>query len=391
MKLMENILVPVDFSAITAEVLTTAAAVSRTFGSEICLQHVLPPFDDSTDASKRVLEMARSGAVARLQECRERLEQQQAKVAQVWVDQGIPWKVIVDRAEQHDVNVVVLGATSHPDRWELALGTTADTVRRTSLKPVWMVRPGGGWPFRSIVCPVDFGPASERALQNAIHLARHFSARLTVLTVIPPQAGWMSMLYSPDAAAEREYADQETRRFEEFLQRFDFRGVAWEKAVRQGIPAEQIVELLSAEPAELLVMGSAWKSGLWRMFVGSVSAKVADEVRCSVMTMVGEDAIRVKIDEELTDLKTHYARARELLDNGFAAESLHLFERCVHINPMFVPGWEGLAEAYARLGQKERADDCRESADRMQKSLAWGMVEAEIRAKHPLWKGSREM
>ena len=40
--------------------------------------------------------------------------------------------------------------------------------------------------FSTIVCPVDFSEHSKVALQRAAAWARHFSARLIVVTVVEP-------------------------------------------------------------------------------------------------------------------------------------------------------------------------------------------------------------
>jgi len=136
---------------------------------------------------------------------------------------------------------------------------------------------------------------------------------------------------------------------------------------------------------DLLVMGSAGRAGLWRMFAGSVTDKVASQVPCSLITMIGEDAIRLRIDEELTDIESHYSRGRELLEQGFPEEARRQLEHCVNTNAMFVPAWKALAEAYDRLGNEDEKKECLATADRIQEALAWRMIEAEIRAKHPLF------
>lgn len=385
MRLLESILVPVDFSDTTRDVLECAAAVARAFRSEIILQCVLPQAGEPGDELEKLLAMARAGAGARLGELRQAVESQGAKVSDAVVGQGTLADEIVSLADERGVNVIMLGAAGSGGASPHGLGTTADSVRRLSSKPVWLVKPGHPPPPRAILCPVDFSPASERALRNAIHLARRLGARLTVMTVVPTAAGWTTALFSAGEAAEREQVALQTKRFGGFVERLDFHEVSWDKEVRRGDPAEQILQAAAAGPADLLVMGSAGLTGLWRMFAGSVTEKVAARVPCSILTMIGEDAIRLKVDEELTDIETHYARGRQLLDNGFPEEARRQFEHCVSINDLFVPGWEALAEAYGRLGQKAREQESRATAEKVREALSWSMIQAEIRAKHPVW------
>jgi nucleotide-binding universal stress UspA family protein len=395
MRLLEAILVPVDFSDGTGHLLRSAAAISRTFRSEIILQNVLPPFDARGEPRGRLLDMACAGASSRLEECRKTVEMLGGTVRDALVDQGVPTQEIVARALEHDVNVVMLGAANCPKKAMQGLGLTADEVRRRSPKPVWLVRPGLPQPPRSIVCPVDFSAVSKRALRNAVHLARQLEASLTVVTVIPPSPGW-TVLSGPDENAENQRIDWETKRFERFLQQFDFHKVRWEKVLLCGEPAERIVELIQRRGSDLLIMGSAGRSGLWRMLAGSTTDKVAARVGCSMITMMDEDAVRLRIDEEQTDVETHYNQGCELLDQGFPEEARRQFKHCVNANRLFVPAWKALAGVYDRLGKEGRKEECLATAERVQEELSWRAVEADIRAKHPLlgdpfwkWEGGR--
>lgn len=387
MRMLETILAPIAFGPNTNDVLRYAGTISHVFGSSVILQTVLSHSGARNDVgAKTLLDMARAGAETRLEECRRQIEMHGGKVAEVLVDVGIPSDEIIHRADERDINVVILGAASDPDRSSGRLGATADNVRQYCLKPVCLVKPGRRHPPESILCPVDFSRASERALRNAIHLSRQFSARLNIVLVVPPLAGWSSTIFGVDEAAERDQIDSQTKRFDEFIHRFDFHDIDWEKVVRQGDPTEQILDTARSVDSDLVIMGSSGRTGLWEMFAGSVTDTVANQAPCSVLTMIGDDAIRLRVDEELTDIETHYARGQELLEQGFPEEARRQFEHCVNINDMFVPAWESLAKAYDRLGQPSRQQECLAMAQRVREALSWTRIEAEIRASHPLWK-----
>ncbi len=350
------------------------------------LQYVLPlPGESSWRDATKLLAAARASAQARLDACRQTLVTAGARIHAVVVDEGVPAERIVMRADEYDVNLIMIKASSNLATTGLPLGMTAARVRRTAAKPVWLVRPTGGQLPRVILCPVDLSPASERAVCNAIHLARRLAARLHVLTVVPLLSGWTSLLLSVDEVAEAEQVRAQNDRFAAFLRGFDWRDVTWEQSVRRGDPAEQIQVAVRELQAELLVMGAAGRSGLWRIFGGSVAEKIATLLPCSLLTMTSQQAIRGKVDADLADLDTHYARGRDLLKNGFPAEAERQFEHCVHINDLFAPGWEALAETHERRDNLQRAQECRETAARVREALAWRIVEAEARTRHPLW------
>jgi Tfp pilus assembly protein PilF len=117
-----------------------------------------------------------------------------------------------------------------------------------------------------------------------------------------------------------------------------------------------------------------------------VASKVARSLPCSLVMLKAEDAIRLKIDQELSDLRTHYERGVELLEHGFLEEARREFEHCVETHDMmFLPAWESLAETFDRLGKPDRAKQCRETAQRILDAISWRQVEADVRRHHPLW------
>jgi hypothetical protein len=110
-----------------------------------------------------------------------------------------------------------------------------------------------------------------------------------------------------------------------------------------------------------------------------VADKVAEELPCSIIMVKGEDAIRLKLDEELSDIRTHYARGCDLLEHGFVEEAKRQFEHCIQIGDMFAPAWESLAESCERQGDTGRAQECRRVAREIEEAIAWRRVEADVR------------
>jgi len=388
MKVLENVLVAVDFGIRTESVVEEATRLAKTFGSQIHLLHVLPKLDESIPEAEDVMEMARRGALARLAEIRSGLDEAGARTAEEKVTVGIPFDQIIQCAEELDANVILVGSRTTERTAGPRLGTTAERLCRKSSKPVWVVAPEKSGDPKSILCPVDRSSASERALTNAVHLARRFNVQLTVLHVIRPVFALSGMSTSDARRLEDGHAKSETTKFESFLKRFDFHNVCWEKTVVQGIPEESILSAVSEFSAGLLVMGSVGRTGLSRILLGSVAGKLARQLPCSMILMKAEDAIRLKLEEDLSDLNSHYARAIELLENGFLDEAKHQFEHCIQTSDIFSPAWEGLAEVCQRQDKPDIAERFRETARQIEESLAWRRVEADVRRSHPLWKGN---
>lgn len=385
MKLLERILVPLDFGPRTDAVLATAASLAKTFDSEVHLLHVLPQLDGSSLALSDIMSMAHRGAEGRLAEVRSRLEEAGTAAAEAAVAEGTPFDRIIRHAEDIDANVIVVGSRRDDGREGLRIGTTTERLCRKSTKPVWIVGSESGAHPRTILCPVDGSGPSQRALRNGVHLARRFGARLMVLHVVRPISAIPGVIPAVQRGMERKHLESETARFEGLLRQFDFHGISWDKVLREGDPADAIIAVASESSAELIVMGSVGRTGLSRILLGSVAGKVAGRLPCSMVMVKAEDAIRLKLEEDLSDLGAHYARGWELLENGFLNEAKRQFEHCIQTSDIFLPAWEGLAEVCRRQDKPEQAEEHLNTARQIAERLEWRRVEAEIRRDHPLW------
>jgi len=300
------------------------------------------------------------------------------------VAEGVPFNEIIHYAEEVEANVIVVASRSEASAEGTRLGTTVERLFRKSSKPVWAVAPESQGHPEKILCPVDCSAASRRALRNTIHLARRFESRLHVMHVVRPVPS-LPGLSSGERSSVEKHVKSETSKFESFLKNFDFHDVRWEQVVREGFPAEAIITAISDFVSELVIMGSVGRTGLSRILLGSVAGKVARVLPCSMIMFKAEDAIRVKLEEDLTDLRSHHVRGHELLRNGFLNEAKRQFEHCIQTSDIFAPAWESLAEVYERQNESQMADQCRETARRIEETLAWRHVEADVRRSHPLW------
>ena len=384
MKLLEKILVAVDLGPQSDNVLATASELAKKFGSKVVLLHVLVPLGAQPPGEERSASLTRQAATERLHQLRMHLEHEKVSAAEAVVE-GVAFDQIISYAETCNTNVIVVGSGAGADGSRL--GITAERVCRKALKPVWVVSPGGlGFP-RSILCPVDFSKSSERALRNALHLARSYAAGLTVVTVIVPPSGVFAWFGSDDERRRQEESSWCESQLADFLRSFDFHSVTCRKLVRCGDPAEQILAVAADQDADLIVMGSVGSTGLSRVLLGSVTSSVIRQLPCSIVTVKGEDAFQLRLSEQVGDFDTHLRQGTQLLEQGLPGEAEQEFQRCVMINPMFPPVWEGLAESYRRLHNQARAEQCLRTAAEVKDSLAWEVVVADICRKRPFWKG----
>ena len=124
--------------------------------------------------------------------------------------------------------------------------------------------------YDAILLPTDGSPGAERARDHALELAADQDATLHVFHVVAAFAPAASL---HDLVAER--MTEQGRELVETVARLGRdRGVEVVTAVREGDPAETIVEYASSERIDLVVMPTHGRSELARTIVGSVTDRV---------------------------------------------------------------------------------------------------------------------
>jgi len=148
--------------------------------------------------------------------------------------------------------------------------------------------------IQRITYATDFSPASLVAFPQALNLARLAAAELTILHVLPspvtlfieggyiPQEVWDEMANSQRAQA--------TQQMDRLVKQAVDAGVRTTTALVDGggVPAQEIVRAAQESKADLLVLGTHGRTGVARLFLGSVAAAVVATATCPVLTVRGE-------------------------------------------------------------------------------------------------------
>ncbi len=356
-----------DYGQASNDALRMAVHMAKVFHSELFLLHVI----STAGHLPLPLDQMRKPALQRINELKKDLEQVGIRSTVIIAAGPASFERIIQLAEEHDVNVIMMGSREKNETDPFLLGITAERVMRRSSKPVWIVKRGCPPLIKRIVCPVDFSDPSGRALQNAIHLARLVGAELSILNVI-------SMPAKPAAAGR----PAQQKDFEDFLKDHDFYNVTYKKEIRQGAAHQKILELLKEESADLLVMGSVGKTNLAKISLGQVAVKVIRKMPCSVITFKSEHAIRLNLEDVIESIEGDFRQGKELLGNGFAREAMRKFKCVLSEDRMFAPAWEGMAEAHGHLGHESKARECREQAEAIRDRLWRKKVEFDIKRQY---------
>ncbi|MDR7613404.1 MAG: universal stress protein [Armatimonadota bacterium] len=138
---------------------------------------------------------------------------------------------------------------------------------------------------RRVLLPTDFSEATESAAQWATWIAGQFRAELILLHVLE-EDGWMLRALSDTERTQGEDPLQARGRFiRTELERWRERFGAHRAELRPGLPHEVIPEVSRALGVDLVCMGTHGRSGIHRVFFGSVAEQVVRTSPVPVLTV----------------------------------------------------------------------------------------------------------
>ena len=167
--------------------------------------------------------------------------------------------------------------------------------------------------YSDVLVPTDGSPAAGRAIKHAIAIADRFDATVHGLYVFVE--GPYGSLDQEDVRAE---ADADAKRVLDHLTReATRRGVDATTATRRGTPDEEIIAFANEMNVDMIVMGTAGRSGLNRVLVGSVTEYVVRNATVPVVTVREHDQLQVEGASEAESIAVD-----ALLERGHANPTL---------------------------------------------------------------------
>jgi nucleotide-binding universal stress UspA family protein len=290
-----SLLVPLDSSHFGEQALPLALTIARRANASLEVAHVhvaLGPlyaetgltYDTLFDTSLREAEQNYLNRVAK------HLAEKTTTPVTSSLLEGAVAEALHERAVQAGVDLIVL--TTH-GRGALArawLGSVPDELVRRGPTPVLVVRPQESkinWnqepALHRILIPLDGSPLAEQIIEPAVALGTLVGAEYELLRIVRPVAMGPTLagadLDSVLLARLQELLKEEQRQAEAYLQGVAGRLRERDLVVRTHVvvhdhPAVAILEEIKAQQADLVAIETHGRSGLQRLFLGSVADKV---------------------------------------------------------------------------------------------------------------------
>ncbi|MDS0475147.1 universal stress protein [Natrinema sp. 1APR25-10V2] len=135
--------------------------------------------------------------------------------------------------------------------------------------------------YQDLLLATDGSDAARRATDHAVELASQLDATLHVLSVSEdgPQAERQQDQLRNDPE------DEAARAAEEAADAAGRDGVAVTTDIRHGVPQEQIVDFAETNAVDMIVVGTAGRSGLDHLISGSVAEEIVRNAPVPVVTV----------------------------------------------------------------------------------------------------------
>jgi nucleotide-binding universal stress UspA family protein len=280
----EKILVPVDGSHSCLHAKLLALSLAKKFNSHVTVVHVithefmhpelkaqyqLPPsilekIDDTyLEAGKKIVRNA----------------EQLFTEAGIDVDARLlkyedPAETVLKLVKDEKYSLVVIGNRADTQAEDFSLGGVTEKVARHAECPVLIVKKKPK--LKKILTAVDGSKHADKALEYAVALTKNYSADLALLHVEEDKLiriGGPQVVDCVGTVGECILKDASTKA----------QGMAFDKLLKYGSPAETIIKVSQKAKVDLIVVGSRGLSSVQRFLLGSVSDDISMHSRASVL------------------------------------------------------------------------------------------------------------
>jgi nucleotide-binding universal stress UspA family protein len=141
-------------------------------------------------------------------------------------------------------------------------------------------------PFSSIVCPIDFSPASLSALPKAVAIARQSGGQLTLLHVLvnfPNEAAHSGTRAFGAIDQYRFRVERVNRRLRSLVSSEALGEAEIVAETMSGAAHNAILDAARERRADLIVMGQPPRRWFEDLVLGSTVKKVVDRAQCAVL------------------------------------------------------------------------------------------------------------
>jgi nucleotide-binding universal stress UspA family protein len=287
------ILAASDLSDAADEAICQPDARACTTGSKLVVRAVVPDIvsvDPMMPTTSPPIDMRalRANVEEELRARVVRLTKRERSDVDVRVLSGVPYAAIVEEAGRLGARLVVVGNRGRTGLAATLLGSVAARVVRYAHCPVLVARPR---PLTGkVLVATDFSDPALPAIRAAAEETSRIGGKITAVHCLDaPSPDWLGLIHGATveglAISEASSRVARDRARDRLAAALGQAGIAGEMFVVSGSPADVIVDVAREVQAEVIVVGTAGRTGLRRVVLGSVAERVVRHAPTSVLVV----------------------------------------------------------------------------------------------------------
>jgi len=266
---MEKLMVATDSSEYSRSALREAINLAKICSSKLYAVSVVKTNPEFEDLVPQVIEKLEK-------EAREHLESVRNNASREGIDCEIivnrdeePYQNIIDEATRNHVNMIIMGTHGRTGLKRLMMGSVTAKVIGHSTCNVLVVPLDAKIECGNILVATDGSKYSDAAAIEAIGVSKRCGSSLIVISVATSDE-------------EIKSAEDNVKKVVELAEK---EGIKTDGLAVKGIPYEAIVDASKRKGADLIVVGSHGRTGLERLFMGSVTERVIGHSESAVLVV----------------------------------------------------------------------------------------------------------
>lgn len=277
-----KILTAIDGSLTSLHALEESFKLAQNKGTWITVVSVIPPYTGDLDlvAVDNVMALMRKPCDEALKKAQELADKQKVLIKTV-CEEGEPYERIIDLAQAENCDLIVMGKRGLRRLERVLVGTVTAHVIGYSPIDVLVVPRDTSIGFKKVLIATDGSKFSSAAEKKAIDFARSYGGELHVISVVDVPAE----LYAESPKTVDELISKAKGYVDSVKKDAESSGVKTQVIVREGETYRIIADTASELGADIIIMGSHGRTGLKRLLMGSVTAKVIGHTPCPVLVV----------------------------------------------------------------------------------------------------------
>jgi len=143
------------------------------------------------------------------------------------------------------------------------------------------------WQISTIIIGVDGSEGSWRAAEHGVAMARHWGAKVKLVTVVRTPEGWWGIggaPPSPESLSEALVEGQQ-KILSEYEEALDLEGLDYEMVEELGDPVTRLLAVCEKSDADMMVIGRRGAGLAERVILGSTADRLTHLATCPVLVI----------------------------------------------------------------------------------------------------------